>query len=809
MKNEDAIQPVPVRTSCLLPSAFCLCASVILSTAVELDLSKLPPAATNQVNYFTDIKPIFEQSCFRCHGPERPKSGFRLDNRESALKGGHQGEDIVPGNSGKSPLIHYVARLDPDMAMPPEDKGDPLTREQVALLRAWIDQGAAWGETETARVTFSIAPALGYAWVNGNEAKFREHWWMRDGHRAGVEWFELTEQYSPDAKLTVSGRAMTDDYLAELLLEKKQLGFANFGFEQFRKYDSDTGGYYPPFSQPIFSLDENLHLDIGRAWFDFGLTLPEWPRMVLGYEYQYRQGEKSTLPWGPVTEGAETRNIFPARKEIDEHTHVLKFDLDFERGGWLVEDDFRGEWTESKTSRYNVNSYDLATSSLIPDTVHEGWKSFQGANTFRVERSFRDWIYASGGYLYSHLSGDADISRNPGDASAGPLYPRIEWLSQDIVLERETHVGNLNVLLGPWQGGTLTLGAQAEWSKQNGTMEGEEDYFLVPPYAVPLFSGTNNAITDIDRTVVDEILALRIARLPFTTLFAEGRFQQESIGHYENSVNFDPAQSFVRDTDAQSDAFDVKAGFDTSPRSWLKLGAHYHWRDKSTTYDDGYANNGTDPINGYPTFIEARDLTTQEVVSKLTLRPQNWVTTTFSYRLVATDYHTETESATSAFDPAIIASPGGRILAGNYDAQIFSLNLSLTPWRRLHWFTTVSYQDVRSTSLHEYSSAVVPYRGDIWSVLCHARYVLTKKTDLTAGYTFSRADFGQDNYADGLPVGMRYDLHGLQAGVISKCTKNLTTRLQYGFYHYDEPTSGGANDYTAHSIFASLSLRFD
>jgi hypothetical protein len=53
--------------------------------------------------------------------------------------------DIIPGDSTNSPLVHYVSRLDADMAMPPEGKGDPLTVEQIALLRAWIDQGAEWG----------------------------------------------------------------------------------------------------------------------------------------------------------------------------------------------------------------------------------------------------------------------------------------------------------------------------------------------------------------------------------------------------------------------------------------------------------------------------------------------------------------------------------------------------------------------------------------------------------------------------------------------------------------------------------------
>jgi hypothetical protein len=777
------------------------------------------------VNFSTDIKPIFEQSCLRCHGPERPKGGFRLDNRASALNGGHSGEVILPGDSGKSPLIHHVSRLDPEMAMPPEGKGEPLTREQVALLRAWIDQGAAWGETETTHVSFSVAPAYGYAWVSGNEGKFRERWWVRDGHRAGVEWFELSEQHSPDSKLTVRGHAMTDNYRAELLLEKRQFGFAAFGFEQFREYDSDTGGYYPDFTPTVFSLDQDLHLDIGRAWFGVGWTLPDWPRLVLGYEYQYRTGDKSTLQWGPVTEGVEsdgvtprTRNIHPALKEIDERTHVLKLDLDFERGGWRLEDSFRGERTDLQTRRDNVGGYDPAVAnSLITQTTSEGWQAFQGANTVRVERQVKRWVFASAGYLYSHLSGDADFSldvANPASTPAqplpvSPLYLRIEQQSQDIDLQRESHVGNLNALLGPWQGGSLALGVQGEWTRQNGTMEGTETAFIAPPFNGPPFNFPDeiiatSAFSDIDRSVFDESAVLRVTSLPFTTLFAETRLQQELIGQSEDVTGH---ANFMRDTDADSDVFSVCSGFDTSPRSWLKFGAHYRWRDKSTNYDDGFADGDPADLIGYPTLISARDLTTQEIQSRLTLRPRNWAKTTFAYRLLATDFHTTTEPVSLAAPNDV--SAGGRVLAGNYDAEIFSLNLTLIPWRRLYWFATVAYQDVRSVAMHDYTTAVVPYRGDIWSVLSHGRYVLTARTDLTAGYSFSTADFRQNNYDAGLPVGMQYHLHGLQAGIVTRCAKNLTTKLQYGFYQYKAPSSGEANDYTAHAIFASLNLRFD
>ena len=109
----------------------------------KVDISKLPPPADKKgLTYAKDIKPLFEKSCFKCHGPEKAKGDLRVDSLEAALKGSEHGKIIETGKSEKSRLVHSVARLDPDEAMPPEGKGDPWTKEQVSLLRAWIDQGA-------------------------------------------------------------------------------------------------------------------------------------------------------------------------------------------------------------------------------------------------------------------------------------------------------------------------------------------------------------------------------------------------------------------------------------------------------------------------------------------------------------------------------------------------------------------------------------------------------------------------------------------------------------------------------------------
>jgi mono/diheme cytochrome c family protein len=117
----------------------------LTGAAAAVDVSKLPPAANHPVDFAKDIRPIFEKSCQSCHGAEKQKSGYRLDSKASAFKGGETySPAIKPGDSVGSPLIHLVAGLVGDTQMPA--KGDPLTSEQIGLLRAWIDQGAVWSE---------------------------------------------------------------------------------------------------------------------------------------------------------------------------------------------------------------------------------------------------------------------------------------------------------------------------------------------------------------------------------------------------------------------------------------------------------------------------------------------------------------------------------------------------------------------------------------------------------------------------------------------------------------------------------------
>jgi hypothetical protein len=773
----------------------------------EIDESRLPPPAQVQIDFSRDIKPILTNTCYRCHSGEKPKSHFLVTSRETALKGGNEGVDILPGQSAKSPLIHYVARLVPDMEMPPKGKGTPLTPEQVGSLRAWIDQGATWERTEPEKkVSMMASPTVGWTTVSGDERKFRELYWQHEGWNGGVEQFEMTDKPTPDSKITAAGHVLLNDYKLTLSAEKNDVGFTRFGWSQYRKYYDDSGGYYPSFSPPIFDLNRDLYLDTGRAWADFGLTLPQWPRMVLGYEYQYRDGTKSTTQWGPVSDGGETRNIYPAYKDISERVHVLKFDLDYEADDARITDSFRGEWYNLATDQHNVSFDSLGAAGMTMTTADEKQTHFQGANTMHLENQFTDWLFASGGYLYSQFNGDAAVNVATIDpASLDPATAAPGWNASGIELERDSSVFSVSALLGPWEGLSLSLGSQNEWTHQTGFGNASVDVAApFPPYIFPLAPEHFQASTE--RSIYTQEAGVRFTKIPFTTLFAEGRFQQETIGQTEQETG--DLTPFLLQTDAESRLEDFRAGFNTSPWRRVSLSAQYRQYDHHSDYNNPIKDSGGQPFEGYPGFILWRDVLSQEAEVKLGLQPAPWLKTSLSYQWLENNYHTATDPLDNPVSVRLGAiSPGGSLLAGNYQAQTVALNATLTPWRRLFLSTTFSYQNARTVTAANDSPSVAPYLGDIYSAIVSASYVLNQKTDLTASYSLSLADLAQDNSADGLPLGIKYQQHALQFGIKRQIGKGKSLSLYYSFYHYDEPSSGGFNNFNAQAVFAMLSFQ--
>ncbi|MCB1061447.1 MAG: hypothetical protein KDN20_00840 [Verrucomicrobiae bacterium] len=107
-------------------------------------LAFLPAAARgddSKVLYTDLVQPILNAKCVACHGPDKQKGKLRLDSLAEIMKGS-DGENVVPGKLEESLLTFRVTLpKDDDDVMPPEDE-TPLTKEEIEVLKFWVQSGA-------------------------------------------------------------------------------------------------------------------------------------------------------------------------------------------------------------------------------------------------------------------------------------------------------------------------------------------------------------------------------------------------------------------------------------------------------------------------------------------------------------------------------------------------------------------------------------------------------------------------------------------------------------------------------------------
>jgi hypothetical protein len=138
---------MPLHREWSLPRSWSLVPLAVLMTlrianSLVADELTAPP-----VNFVRDVRPILSKHCFACHGPDEGhrKADLRLDVEASAKGTAAEPGVIVAGKAGASELVSRIISTDDEMRMPPPKSGPPLAKEQIDLIKRWIDQGAKWG----------------------------------------------------------------------------------------------------------------------------------------------------------------------------------------------------------------------------------------------------------------------------------------------------------------------------------------------------------------------------------------------------------------------------------------------------------------------------------------------------------------------------------------------------------------------------------------------------------------------------------------------------------------------------------------
>lgn len=296
---------------------------------------------------------------------------------------------------------------------------------------------------------------------------------------------------------------------------------------------------------------------------------------------------------------------------------------------------------------------------------------------------------------------------------------------------------------------------------------------------------------------------VRFTLIPYSVLFADAELAQESVSQYEAG---DPTE-FEERYNLTDNRYDVKTGFNTSPWRWFAWNAQYERKSSQSDYNypvDIY-NGLSGGTNGYPGFILDRGIRGDDFETKLDLRLTKWLRTTLTYQISDTDYSSSTEPA---FVDDLLVSTGGAILDGREDQQTYGFSATLTPIQRLYFSGTFTYTHSRTTTADNDDPSIVPYTGDIFMMNATATYAWNEKTALQLSYVYTKSDYGQNNSADGVPLGLDFTRNELRVGLSRQLTKRLTGSLHYQFSEYDESNTGNMSNFTANGVFMTLAYKW-
>jgi ankyrin repeat protein len=257
------------------------------------------------VNFATEVKPILERSCAQCHSGEKPKSKFSVESREAILKGGESKEAaILPGQSGRSPLVQVVADLVREMEMPPVEKRKKfpaLTTAEVGILRGWIDQGAKWPEGVKLTVAATVAeePPKGSTTYVGEDAPKHDSLFemIRAGDRRGM----AKALKDPTAVNLRDEEGNTPLIEAAFYLEASQL-------RQFIQHGADVNATnnagLTALMKAVWDLEKTRLLIQGGADVNAASKMGSTPLIIASFAYGSSEVVKALIAAGAKVEAA-------------------------------------------------------------------------------------------------------------------------------------------------------------------------------------------------------------------------------------------------------------------------------------------------------------------------------------------------------------------------------------------------------------------------------------------------------------------------------------------------------------------------
>lgn len=646
------------------------------------------------------------------------------------------------------------------------------------------------------------AEPVRYSFVSGDESRFRALHWIDEGFVTGVKDFTAKEEFADNVSLETEGHAIPEeaDYSGFVSLKKEDVGYINFDYNQFRKYYSNGGGFYRPFTSLSQNYtDKELALDIGKFGVEAGLTMPHAPMIVLNYDRDYKQGTKSRLSWADVRDTAVgvigspvQKKIAPSWQNIDEivDSFGARISDTFAGFNWKAQQNWEYVRTKNMREEKNLSANTAPTSALgdanqkIRDQYTEP-RSDLITTTLGLDRWFsKERVFVSSGYRFSQMDSRElenifELNQN-GVPMTFSNAEQVRDAHSDNLYTSQTWVGSIMTNLSKGLGVISKMKVEAirrhsesTYPKDllNGATAGTDAAPVTPDGIVDQITVSENQ-EKVMR--YGEGVSIRYTGIPRLAVYNDYDFEQAKSNLYEDRRSVSASEVFNRQDITHMNRFVGTLGGQFVPWNQFTMTLQGRYRVDDIDYDHvRYTSDSSTTAKSV--FIDAQDIRTDEVSAKFAYRPCRWFQPAFRYQLQDKGYKTwGLPSNDVPVDTALVSS-------------IYTWDLTSQPLDDLLLTASFSYQDGKIITPDRFSvtrAAIPSFSFDSYNSLFSAEYSLTKDLVLTGTADYIRAANFVDFSAIGMPYGA--DFHEVDATVGLRWTakKDLTIEPKYAWYQY-------------------------
>jgi hypothetical protein len=689
------------------------------------------------------------------------------------------------------------------------------TTEETPEYKNWIELG------------------IGGTIVNGDNAQFeQEHRLPANTAYGGIQDLHFEGPLGKDGLFSVDGHGIwdTNDYDIQIQLSKPKLGYIKAGFTEFRSWYDGNGGFFPHndvFFPPPFP---EMHIDRGDAWVELGLRVPDWPEITIRYSHEFRFGQKDSTIWGDTNLTGlpppfdPTRKIVPSFRDIDEKRDIVSLEISKTIGNTDV---LLGMRYEHNTNDYSLN-FERGAGQLPPvvsppgqqrkvtQTQNDDVDLFSG-HGITVTR-LTDSLWFTAGYSYTSLQNDLSGSRITGlhwDEAFGEPVPTLgrrdhAFIDLAGMAQIKENLFNANLFWMPLESLVILTGFRYthENVDNESTFLAEEPVPNMPPFTPlnpeggfhygPPEPASGFRTADYDRFA--QRLELRYTGIKDWLFYVEGEWEEDS-GHVNEFQSIDEAEEPLdKDTHALGQKYTIGANW--YPTMRLNLSGQYFHRIAS--YDE-------DIFSGLFQRLFNQDWNIDDLNVRITFRPKMPVCLGTLALVTRYDFvHTSIDSQWFHEGEIFAEEQSGEI-----KKHVISESLTWNPLARFYLQASFSYvlnqTDTPANNIElvpNEGATVVNFRNDYWTVTSGIGYIIDDKTNFYSDFSFYCANDYFKNAAVAVPYGMGATEYTASATLTRQLTKQMRLLLRYGYYNYRDVTSGGHNNYRAHSLYSGLQIRF-